>query len=191
MKKSIIFSFFIFLIAPLSSFAQDTTIENQKQEIMSYANPITKDIVNTLLSQLDLTLFIRNYQSDSLFTEWYTYETAKYPKLHNYINNLFFQEIKPKVIEDIFYLPAYQNKIHLDFIRAFNIRDKQKIQNLMILVWNCYKLNKDKVNSIPNEPQFLQTYCSTEIWKIDEYILSKLQTRLKKVPISSLPLPKL
>lgn len=69
MKKSIIFSFFIFLIAPLSSFAQDTTIENQKQEIMSYANPITKDIVNTLLSQLDLTLFIRNYQSDSLFTE--------------------------------------------------------------------------------------------------------------------------
>lgn len=189
MKKSIFL--FLFLLLPLTSFAQDVTIENQKQEVMTYANPITKDVVNNLVSQLDLTLFVRNYQSDSLFTEGYIYETAKYPKLHTYINNLFFQEIKPRVTEDIFYLSIYQNKVHLDFIRAFNIRDKQKIQNLMILVWNCYKTNKDKIKITTDESQFLQKYCSTETGKVDEYILTRLQARLKRVPISSIPLPKL
>ena len=184
MKKSIFL--FLFLLLPLSLFAQDVTVitGSESPNTITYSKPITNDTVLDLISQLDLTLFIRDYQWGNLYNNW-KYESATYPKIHSYLNTLFFTQIKPNVTEDTFFTDNFHTRVHLNLMRAYLPKDKLRLKILMTSVYQCYKKNINHVPKYTDEKIFLNIECSSEINKVDDFLLLKIQNRLKVAPLIS------
>jgi hypothetical protein len=176
----------LFLLLPLSSFSQDVTVitGSESPNTITYSKPITNDTVLDLISQLDLTLFIRDYQWGNLYDNW-KYESTTYPKTHSYLNTLFFTQIKPNVTEDTFFTDNFHTRVHLNLMRAYLPKDKLRLKILMTSVYQCYKKNRNNVSKYTDEKTFLNTECSSEINKIDEFLLLEIQDRLKVAPLIS------
>ncbi|NRH21351.1 hypothetical protein HOO68_04880 [Candidatus Gracilibacteria bacterium] len=183
MRKSILSLLLAILILPVSIFAEDIA-SNETQHTITYSKSITKDVVLNFISQLDLTLFYRGYFGGNLYDDW-KYESAPYIKTHNYLNKLFLEQIKPSVNETTFFSDNFYTKVHLNLLRAYNSKDKIKLKSLMTNVSRCYNKNKDKVSKYVDEKTFLNTQCIPEMNKVDDFLLVKIQNRLKAVPLIS------